>query len=79
MTGTEASFTGAGAECQTAWTVWPGEKKAQGYIISVYTDLMGRHECLQPTGQEKDTTGVERQFSSTAQHMVYLLSWFWPG
>lgn len=84
ITGTGTSFIGA--ESQTAGTVWPGEKKAQGYIITVYINLMGRHEgewaslhTLLLTVGEKDTTGTERQFSSTVQHMVYLLCWFWPG
>lgn len=76
ITGTEASFIGAGAESQTAGTVQPGEKKAQGYIITVYINLMGRHEgafC----SQDKKRTQLE--FSSTEQHMAYLLCWFWPG
>lgn len=50
ITGTEAYFIEAGAESQRARTVQPGEKKTRGYIITVYINLMGRHEgafCLQ--------------------------------
>lgn len=46
ITRTGASFIRAGAE--RAGTVQPGEEKAQGYIITVYKNLMGGNEDEEP-------------------------------